>query len=1338
MMNNYLQNQPPVHYRFSNNQVLTDHQLNAILDHLNYQDKITRTSLVGVGIVCGLHIKMEGAGIKLSSGIAITTDGDLIKMENTIFSNFKLFKDANVKYPLFLSDDEGKKPISLWELTENTEGSDVEPLGKFKSKTKIDLEKAVALLYLESYAKEPEDCSPVDCDTQGEMVVSRLRVLLISPDDIGNFIESDEILRGIMDDQFNPHLDKFNRFYSPRVIHHPDRTSLSDFVSDYDRVFQEKIEDVKSYIQTLGSLNLLKEDFKAREQDIARLPYNINTQSHSAQYKYDFFRDIVDTCNEITELFQQNHHLCNPDPSSFPKHILLGRIDDSVGEWRHSFYPSPALNYQADAGQVKILFKRLLQMVKSFHTEVQKKIIVTPSRLWDQELGERAIPFYYKLHDSDIYKNWRWKKNNHPIPNYYSYNYPTGFNFLDIHLKGHDFYRIEGHTGRQVKDVHKALERIKTDKGLGFKITKVAIGKEAEVDETSFDFEKYRIYFDDLQAILQAWNDEQQCIVEQAADFLSGFSLEEKGTHEKRTSSKFRGAKYEHLTPRNKYQLVQPTYNMVVRHLKTGEHKNNTAEKDSAAGKISWLGGGLEKNVKTTSSRNDIVSETKRTIYDQIQNWPRQHVEILIDIPLDLIGILKETEDYKLTRIEDFTPENLEKFIDSLEKQCDEARQAVERIQKLFKKEVEDLATKPWAGTYIQMLQKIQASCCLAEKMTSLYQSILDRKKRLLEQFQFDNFIEKHPGAEHMAGVPKGGTFILLYKSGEEFEGIPDGTVVGDLCLPYVCCSEAPSATFVFPEKPAELRIPVDDVCVRKGDDIEEVLLDVEPSTGKVRAFSGEKEIEGVVTQRETGTFFNPGNMPETEYGKPIRFTVNEQIVDPKIYVHKKPNPIFSVGKEINYQKENTIAIILFENLTENKEDYEFEWEFDTGETLANNERNITQMFNVQPGEKMEFEVRLKAKSGPCQAIFTDSIILDVPVISVDKPELDIPVEYVCMKEREEAEMIPLKVKPESAKVIAFLGGKQLKNAIVKKGNQSLFNPNIIPTNGYEKPIRFSVNDQNMEPTIRLFKKPIPKFSIGENIEYFKDNTVALVNFENLTDSLKYIFEWNFGNGKTSSSKNKNISQEFPVKPGTALEQNISLKAKNGPCQEMYTGNLKINVPALDEPVRDCEQFAQAGISDSIQEIVSILPSAKRKFKPFFKTLTTDIDQVLSGKKDKEIFEFIQNFQIEFQRQIERQKTLQQLMGMRVYYELTLIYFYIHSCRENKIGQLNPEKINWAESTEVFRSNYTDVFLKLLKSRSLLQKFETVNDYFKSRYNSKFQTNMKVILSGFRKYSGRN
>jgi len=156
--NNILDKQTPIYHRFVDNQVLTDDQLNEVLDHLNYQDKLSRTCLVGVGIVCGLEIAFSGSNIKLGKGIAVTTDGDLLKKDATLFKGFKQFKDEQVKYPRFLN---GSAVMPLYELEVKTDASDVSPLSQFQAKTSIPKDRMVALLYLENFLKEEEDCSPV-------------------------------------------------------------------------------------------------------------------------------------------------------------------------------------------------------------------------------------------------------------------------------------------------------------------------------------------------------------------------------------------------------------------------------------------------------------------------------------------------------------------------------------------------------------------------------------------------------------------------------------------------------------------------------------------------------------------------------------------------------------------------------------------------------------------------------------------------------------------------------------------------------------------------------------------------------------------------------------------------------------------------------------------------------------------------------------------------------------------------------------------------------------------------------------------------------------------------
>src|SRR6056297_700077 len=199
MATNNLLNQPtPDYRRFVDNQVLTDNQLNAVLDYLNHQDRLSRLLLYGVGIVCGLGISYDQTGkkVRLKKGVAVTTAGDLLNSAEKVFTGFKQFDDANVKYPFFLKDE--AETMSLWALAEDVSPSDVHPLSQFQSKTDLKLRDAVAVLYLEDYLDEEKDCSAVDCDTQGQPVVNRLRVLLVSADDARKIAERDSLLSGFI------------------------------------------------------------------------------------------------------------------------------------------------------------------------------------------------------------------------------------------------------------------------------------------------------------------------------------------------------------------------------------------------------------------------------------------------------------------------------------------------------------------------------------------------------------------------------------------------------------------------------------------------------------------------------------------------------------------------------------------------------------------------------------------------------------------------------------------------------------------------------------------------------------------------------------------------------------------------------------------------------------------------------------------------------------------------------------------------------------------------------------------------------------------------------------
>ena len=69
--------------KFNKNQVLTETQLNGFLDYFDDQDRLTRTSLSGVGIVCGFKVNYnpEDHSVVVTQGRGVTTDGDLVALQ---------------------------------------------------------------------------------------------------------------------------------------------------------------------------------------------------------------------------------------------------------------------------------------------------------------------------------------------------------------------------------------------------------------------------------------------------------------------------------------------------------------------------------------------------------------------------------------------------------------------------------------------------------------------------------------------------------------------------------------------------------------------------------------------------------------------------------------------------------------------------------------------------------------------------------------------------------------------------------------------------------------------------------------------------------------------------------------------------------------------------------------------------------------------------------------------------------------------------------------------------------------------------------------------------------
>lgn len=456
---------------FESDQVLTADQLNDLFNYLDVQTRLTRTRAIGVGIICGLEIgTLENKNIIVSKGAAITTDGDMLHLdEDQEFDQYEIFEDVNAKYPYFKGDND--QVIPVFELR-NSRAADAvagKQLSAFEEITATVFKDYAGVLYLEDYKNDPDIWTGTDCDNKGAEAAKELKVLLVHKTNMKKLLQS------------MPPLNK--NYFEIDDIHIP-RVSIQNTIDTYaelNAAFNNTLvvkEELKNKLSAAyqACKPIVEDEFDGTDPTttwnaLLDQHFNVGTTIYS-QYVYDFARDIGFAYNEMRETLFSGNMMCCPDVELFPKHVLLGlvqtatvsRIPDSpisspiaaplpdrpffgirnpglslfrpirfdIGllikrftkkidlEYRHYFYESPVLNNKdEDILQTRFCFTRINSLIKNFKVptaeelqNVTQSIKVTPSYFEDRPLGERSIPFYYR-YDTNLPVNlyWNYKAN---------------------------------------------------------------------------------------------------------------------------------------------------------------------------------------------------------------------------------------------------------------------------------------------------------------------------------------------------------------------------------------------------------------------------------------------------------------------------------------------------------------------------------------------------------------------------------------------------------------------------------------------------------------------------------------------------------------------------------------------------------------------------------------------------------------------------------------------------------------------------------------------------------------------------------------------------------------
>lgn len=498
--------------KFSKGQYIEYTQFNEFLDFFEDQDRLSRVMLQGVGIVCGFKPELTYSNkklnsIKLSQGVAVTTDGDLFTLNNTSkvseelyvsdlktisidskeYTHFKKYNNFKVNYPAFYDENGGQ--IELWELATAQEAtSDFQQVVNF-----TDLEDQYLMLYLESYEKEVKPCRGVDCDNHGIQQIRNLKVLVTNEQGVNYILQKDRIQPHPLFIEDILGSVKQERVILERLIQEKGietRFSYADLKNMYADVLERngygelvfrKIYEISKMFGLPVADHLT---FKSVLEECLNLPFGF-------QYAYDVVKDLTATYSEIIKLLPKTFTKCLPDFASFPKHMMLGKLNSEtqLDSSRHQFYNSPVLDDEKAMQRVKTLISRFNLQVQNFKypnrnvevigndipIEAESTIKITPSQK-SEFLGNKAIPFYYRITDNFL-KVWDFNKVRTPaFRNNVGYNSglfsqesyvrkPLGFN-----IDRAPFYNIEGHQGMHYQDAFDQIKKIRDEQQLGFDI----------------------------------------------------------------------------------------------------------------------------------------------------------------------------------------------------------------------------------------------------------------------------------------------------------------------------------------------------------------------------------------------------------------------------------------------------------------------------------------------------------------------------------------------------------------------------------------------------------------------------------------------------------------------------------------------------------------------------------------------------------------------------------------------------------------------------------------------------------------------------------------------------
>lgn len=813
---------------FEPDQVLTDSSLNALFAYLDEQERLTRNQLLGIGIVCGLQVSVGSGSVSVSRGVGITSLGYLLNFEQKTYTHFR---------PYTVPDFPDTLPPAVhavyagWQAQLLVESEKKEATDKALAAEDVERTHAV-VLFLEPKLYNLKNCTTEDCNDKGKQVDITVRPLLVPKTALQGYKYFN-----LQQQKFNFPSIHFRRWNVPaQNMQHP-----ANVLQAFDNVLNATLlKEVATAYQFVFDLfdPLLNGGRDGAPSNVYTHLTKLLVVARKAypahyQYLYDYADDLIKAYHDFSELVFDALSECLPDQNLFPLHLMLGEAGQSSAgsqtAFRHHFLYSPLFNGQKERGEAaRMYYRRMILLLTDFDLPSVVKqsaanrladVRITPSVLGEYPLGQRCLPFYYN--PKPLFEFWNYEKSRRgkaaTTYGYHADAYSSDKAALQPLLydtERYNFYRIEGHTGVNVRTALQNIVAQKSRFSLPFDVVAVNMYQGPLLDEA----EKARCYFSDLDSHYNVLLSEMLCKLHGVFCAAGKWAF-----NKKIFDTVFRANTGIKLAARN--------LNVNASFFKAGTVKTDTASANAEAEadieldldnittgrtlSATFEGSLLKLAALNFLDRTRRMDPYRKGVYLQYfckpdpkaetvaayylnwlktaagKRWPKpatatpdnasqwmvilyQHLFYLIDTVEELMGTVlsfdlhelnvtrfKTAYDEVMAEVEAFADyfDNLYHALDILNDQKDLNEQ---KPFNLIQEEMEDWVIDK-AVTKLTADSRGLLMMCTDDRLQQLVYEYKKRQAYVLEQHIFSNYATLKTGLEHKAGVPKGGTFVMLY-----------------------------------------------------------------------------------------------------------------------------------------------------------------------------------------------------------------------------------------------------------------------------------------------------------------------------------------------------------------------------------------------------------------------------------------------------------------------------------------------------------------------------------------------------------------------------------------------